>query len=280
VNASEFRPGVDPERMPSAGDAVFVFRGGEVLLNRSGESDAVPDHASVGSLGIEPVQTHYVGEAGDQAVFAVETAPDASVQDPFAFVPLRGTFGLLDEPTWFVAGRASQILHFHSTHRFCGRCGARTRQSHRERAMICPDCSLMAFPRVSPAMIVLIERGDQILMARGPHHAPGMYALLAGFVEIGDSLEDAVRREVREEAGIEVDQIEYFGSQPWPFPHSLMVGFTAQYASGEIDLDTDELEDAQWFSPDAMPPVPPPLSIARKLLDAYARKHGITLREP
>ncbi len=138
----------------------------------------------------------------------------------------------------------------------------------------------MAFPRISPAMIVLIERGEQVLMARGPHHAPGMYALLAGFVEIGDSLEDAVRREVREEAGIDVDNITYFGSQPWPFPHSLMVGFTAQYAGGELELDKDELEDAQWFGPETMPPVPPPLSIARKLLDAYARKHGITLREP
>jgi NAD+ diphosphatase len=125
-----------------------------------------------------------------------------------------------------------------------------------------------------------VEDGDRVLLARHTRTTDGTYALLAGFVEPGESMEEAVRREIEEEVGVAVDRIKYFGSQPWPFPHSLMIGFTAQYAGGEIAVDGIELADARWFSPHALPKVPMRLSIARKLIDAYAAKHGVTIDQP
>jgi NAD+ diphosphatase len=129
-------------------------------------------------------------------------------------------------------------------------------------------------------VITLVERGEEVLLARGPQFTPGLYALVAGFVEPGESLEEAVAREIKEEVGVDVDRIAYFGSQPWPFPHSIMIGFTAQCAGGEIAIDGAEIEDARWFTPATLPVVPQRLSIARRLIDAYAAKHGLVIDQP
>jgi NAD+ diphosphatase len=144
--------------------------------------------------------------------------------------------------------------------------------SQTERAKECPKCGLLHFPRLAPAIIVLVERGNELLLARSRHFMPGMYSVLAGFVEPGESLEEAVVREVREEVGISVKDIKYFGSQPWPFPHSLMVGFTATYGCGEITIDDTEIEDAGWFTADKLPRIPGKISIARKLIDWFVEK--------
>jgi NAD+ diphosphatase len=138
-----------------------------------------------------------------------------------------------------------------------------------ERAMKCPSCSLLAFPRLAPAMITLVTRGDEALLARGVQFRGPMYSCLAGFVEPGESLEGAVVREVREEVGVEVTNVRYQGSQPWPFPHSLMVGFRAEWAGGDIVCDPTEILDAQWYRRDELPNIPPSISIARKLIDAW-----------
>jgi NAD+ diphosphatase len=147
-----------------------------------------------------------------------------------------------------------------------------------ERAKKCPQCGLTSYPRLAPAIIVRIERDGpdsrEILLAHNKRHPAGFYSVLAGFVEPGETLEECVRREIREEVGIEVKKINYFGSQPWPFPHSLMVAFTAEYANGDIILEEEELDDAAWFSPGDLPPVPPPISIARQLIDSFAQAHG------
>jgi NAD+ diphosphatase len=166
---------------------------------------------------------------------------------------LRALYGLVDDQLFALAGRASQILEWDRTHQFCGRCGTPTEYAPRERAKRCPVCGLMSFPRLSPAVIVLVERGDEVLLARHTRSTDGMYALLAGFVEPGETIEEAIQREIREESGIEVDRMAYFGSQPWPFPHQLMIGFTAQYADGEIQIDGVEIADARWFTAQAMP---------------------------
>jgi NAD+ diphosphatase len=129
-------------------------------------------------------------------------------------------------------------------------------------------------------VIVLVEKGDQVLLARSVHQSSGMYALISGFVDAGEDLVEAVERELQEEVGIEVEDVQFFGSQPWPFPHSLMVGFTAQWKAGEVRIKPDEIAAAQFFDPDDLPPIPPRLSIARKLIDYYAEKHGIELDAP
>jgi NAD+ diphosphatase len=180
----------------------------------------------------------------------------------------------LDEDLFWIAARAVQIIDWDRTHQFCGRCGVPLRNKTNERAKECPWCGLLHFPRLAPAIIVLVERGNQLLLARSRHFMPGMYSVLAGFVEPGESLEEAVVREVKEEVGIEIKDIKYFGSQPWPFPHSLMIGFTATYAGGEISLDDKEIEDAGWYAAEKLPRIPGKISIARKLIDGFLAKRG------
>ncbi len=167
------------------------------------------------------------------------------------------------------AGRAVQIVEWDRNHRFCGRCGSETRRQAAELARTCPRCGLQQFPRISPAVIVRVERGDCILLARSPHFAAGVYSTLAGFVEPGESLEETVVREVREEVGVSVANIRYFGSQPWPFPHSLMIGFVADYESGELRPQEGEIEDAGWFGVDDLPGLPSRYSIARELIEEF-----------
>jgi NAD+ diphosphatase len=185
-------------------------------------------------------------------------------------------WGHVDDTMWTLAGRAVQLVEWDRTHRFCGRCGAATVPAPGERARRCPDCSLLAFPRLAPAIIVLIERDDgRALLARGRTFPIPMYSCLAGFVEPGETLEEAVHREVHEEVGVEITDVRYWASQPWPFPHSLMLGFNARYVAGDLVLDENEIVDAQWYDADDLPSIPPGMSIARRLIDDWiARRHG------
>lgn len=174
-----------------------------------------------------------------------------------------------DAELFQMLGFAAQIGTWASDNRFCGSCATAMLQVPGERAMQCPACSLRHYPRLSPSMIVLVTRGDDVLLARSPRFVNGVYSTLAGFVEAGESVEQCVAREVREEVGVEVCNIRYQGSQNWPFPHSLMLGFHADYAGGEIVMQEEEIEDARWFSVHALPPLPASRSIARYLIDSY-----------
>ncbi|MBD8573085.1 NAD(+) diphosphatase [Pseudomonas syringae] len=172
-------------------------------------------------------------------------------------------------------GYAAQIATWFREHRFCGACGKPTVQVAGERAMYCADDNLRFYPRISPSMIVLITRGDEVLLARSPRFVTGVYSTLAGFAEPGESAEDCVRREVMEEVQVRIRNIQYVGSQCWPFPHSMMLGFHAEYESGDIVPQADEIEDARWFSIHDMPPLPASRSIARHLIELYlARRSG------
>jgi NAD+ diphosphatase len=184
------------------------------------------------------------------------------------------TQDLVDKQTWLTAGRALQLVEWDRTHQFCGRCGIVTERVPGLHARACPRCSLQAFPRLAPAVICLVERDGMALLARGPQFAADMYSCLAGFVEPGETLEEAVVREVREEVAIEIEDVHYFGSQPWPFPHSLMVGFTARWLSGTIEVDGEEITDASWFAPDRLPNLPSEMSIARVLIADWLARSG------
>ncbi len=172
-------------------------------------------------------------------------------------------------------GYAAQISTWAREHRFCGSCGRPTVQVAGERAMYCEHDNLRFYPRISPSMIVLITRGDEVLLARSPRFVTGVYSTLAGFVEPGESAEDCVRREVMEEVQVKVKNIRYVGSQCWPFPHSMMLGFHAEYDSGEIVPQPDEIEDARWFNINDLPLLPASRSIARHLIELYlAQRSG------
>lgn len=223
-------------------------------------------------LGFEAARVQPIGrlEGVDHLAVAL---PDEHLADRmpegWQAVGLRHWFGLLDDATLSIAMRGVQMLEWDRTHRFCGACSTPTEQASGDRAKRCPSCGLSVYPRISPAMMVLVTRGDELLLGRGVNFPPGRYSALAGFLEAGETVEECVTREVMEEANIEVRDLRYFGSQSWPFPNSLMIAFTAQYAGGELRHDPAELADAQWFAPDALPHLPPPnASIARALIDA------------
>jgi NAD+ diphosphatase len=191
-------------------------------------------------------------------------------------IPLRQLFGALDDEDFGIAGRALGLTSWDLDHRWCGRCGGATVRSAIERVRTCSRCGHGCFPRLSPAIIALDERDGRALLARNARTRMPFHSVVAGFVEVGESLEAAVAREIGEEAGIAIDNIRYFGSQPWPFTGSLMVGFTARWKSGDLVAAEEEITDAGWFAPDELPRLPPRLSIARELIDDFIRRHGGT----
>lgn len=199
----------------------------------------------------------------------VEIDPDAPLPEGTHALPLRRAMPTLDDPSLALAGRALQLLTWRREHRFCGRCGRSTELGPRGSSLVCPECSLEAFPRVSPAVIVLVHDGDRVLLGRAPRFPDGMYSTLAGFVEPGESAEETVHREILEESGVEVAGLRYMGSQSWPFPHSLMLGYHAAWAGGDVRTDDEELEDVRWFDIDDLPRLPSHHSIARRLIDTY-----------
>ena len=193
------------------------------------------------------------------------------------FVDLRQAYSEMSEGCFALVNKAVQVMEWDRTNQFCSRCGTKTLQKPGERGKECPDCGELFYPRISPAVIVLIRKGHEILLARSPNFPPGMYSLIAGFVEPGETAEAAVVREIKEEVGIEVKNITYFGTQAWPFPNSLMIGFTAEYNSGDIRPDGFEIEDAQWFSAEKLPVLPGKISISRKLIDHFLKEEGIEI---
>ena len=216
-----------------------------------------------------PENVLFVGEWLGRPCYAAELG---TFQGKFSgeLMTVRSLFSLVGAEAIYLAGRATQLLDWQKNHRYCGSCGTATEVKTGEFCMRCPVCGLAAYPRISPAVMVLVSRGDKLLLARGPHFKPGVFSALAGFVEPGETLEQCAQREVREEVGIEIANLRYFRSQSWPFPDSLMVAFFADYAGGEINPDPLEIEAADWFSLNALPKLPDAASIACQLIEAAA----------
>lgn len=207
----------------------------------------------------------YTGELQGQSIYSCELKEPEKVPES-QWHSLRRFLGVWDEDTFFNVGRCLQLNLFLATHKFCGRCGESMTLVEEELACECQSCHFRAYPRVSPCIIVAVRHKGKILLARSPRHPEGFYSVLAGFVESGESLEQAVHREVMEEVGVAIDKLEYFGSQPWPFPHSIMAAFTAEARSPEIAIDDDEIIEADWFDLDNLPQIPPNSSISGKLV--------------
>lgn len=255
---------------PAHDDAlVFVFREGQLLVRAHDLAlpERVPD---LPRAGVAAEQMLPVGLWQGRYCCTSWVGADVEPSDGHVFVNLRALFGSVDEQLLGVASRAAQLAEWARTHRYCGHCAAVMQLASGERAFKCPACGMIAYPRISPAMMVLIKKGDSILLARHTQSPTGRFSPLAGFLEAGESIEEAIHREVFEEVGLQVRNLQYFGSQSWPFPHSLMIAFTADYAGGEMVLDEQEIAEAQWFGPqDVQPAQPSSVSISSLLVNAH-----------
>ena len=246
-----------PAAMLADPDAIILLFAGHALIQRSDGPPALTA-GDYGSLLDAWTTCETVGRYRGRPCLAVSLPnPPPSLPPGWEAQGLRQWFGRLPDDLASIAMQASQLLEWVRTHRWCGACGVPTMRVPGERAMQCPRCGLRNYPRISPAMMVLVTRGHELLLASNVNFPPGRYSALAGFLEAGESIEAAIRREVAEEVGIQVHRPRYFGSQSWPFPHSLMIAFTAEWLAGDIHVDPTEIRDARWFSPDALPELPP-----------------------
>ncbi|MDE3009312.1 MAG: NAD(+) diphosphatase [Pseudomonadota bacterium] len=249
----------------SAHDALhFVFQEQRLLF---------PDDPAAACFGAPPpelpeLRRSMLGWLDGRSCLAIDIAADTPAPPGFSWQGLRALFPQLEAGMIALAGRAFQVLEWERTHQYCGRCATPMLPRTDERARACPACGFTAYPRISPVVMGLVVRGRELLLARSPHFAPGMYSAVAGFVETGETLEHALAREILEETSIRARNYQYFDSQPWPFPHSLMVAFTAEYLSGEPVPQPDEIEDVRWFDIAELPQLPPTLSIAGRLIRA------------
>ena len=251
----------------------LVFFQGRLLLPRDG-FPALPDSRFHAWLSPSPLVEHYVGQLGERHCLAVELPDDAELPEGFELLELRQLLGILDAQQFALVSRAAQVVAWFRNHRYCSRCGTSTVPHLRDFAMVCPQCDYAQYPRITPCVIMLVRRGEQALLARSARFRTPMYSCLAGFMEAGETAEQAVCREVLEETGLRVHNLRYHGSQSWPFPHSLMLAFMAEYLDGEIRLDDDEIVDADWYTPQTLPMVPPHGSIARTLIEAWLADTG------
>ncbi len=267
LSPNHFEPRLDLTFEPES--LVHLFHQDQ-YINLS-ESPEVFPWSRYRDAGFHAERVHSMGTLDGRPHFAVGLADDfapTALSNPWRVGGLRSWFGVLDDLSLALAMRAVQVLEWDRTHRFCGTCGTPTTIAPGERAKRCPACKLTVYPRISPAMMVLVCKGREVLLARGVNFPPGRFSALAGFLEAGETIEQAVVREVREEVGVEVNRLEYFGSQSWPFPNSLMIAFRAHWVSGDLSPDLNEIAEAHWYAPEDLPQLPPPLSIARALIDS------------
>ena len=244
----------------------YSFAGPRLLVRVVGDQISLPSAPVLTAVFSIPLGPGYVADV---------LALDAEAPAGHELFSLRDLFGRLSEGEMRLAGRASQLVNWYHSHAFCGTCGSATSVSDAEMARVCLQCGALHFPRLNPAVIMRVDRDSSMLLARSRNFQADFYSVLAGFVEPGETLEEAVEREVFEEVGLSLIDVSYFGSQPWPFPSQLMIGFVARAAPGEIRLGRDELVDARWFRRgDQLPPLPGPLTISRCLInDFLASKH-------
>ncbi|MCO1333302.1 NAD(+) diphosphatase [Microbulbifer sp. OS29] len=213
--------------------------------------------------------SHYLGELSGQACGVHVVSRQIEIVG-YEWRNLRSLLTRVEESLFALAGRALQISHWDGQHQFCGRCGTPTIYHPSDRARTCSACDLTVYPRISPCVIMLVTRGQECLLARHASHRNAMYTALAGFIEPGESAEQALAREVQEEVGLSVGELKYVGSQSWPFPGQLMIGYLAEWQGGDLCLDPNEIEEAEWFHYLSLPAIPPVQTLSGRLIHTFA----------
>ena len=264
-----------PDRRPSEAAYWFLFDRDRLLLRHNPDGWYIPlaaeppvEAAAAMEITGQVARTTPGPEPASNTIryFASSVEVPQAAPAGMEWVALRASYDLLGERVYALAGKAFELVHWERNSRFCPACGTGM-EPHSEISRRCPTCGKELFPAISPAIIVLICKGDSILLARTCYSRSPFMGLVAGFLETGESLEACVHREVFEETGLQIRNLRYFGNQPWPYPSGLMVGFIADYAAGEIRLQKEELSEAAFFDRNRLPPLPPPLSLARRMID-------------
>jgi NAD+ diphosphatase len=252
----------------------FIFLKNDILVKEESENFvSIPCITKKSVVHMQLNGTCFIGKLKGIACYCAHMSSEP-VPDMYKFINLRALYGKIDNGFWSIAGYARQIHDWNTNFKFCGRCGAQTIRKNNEHARMCPQCSLICYPRISPAIITAVVKDKQILLGRGVNFPnKKMFSVLAGFVEPGEALEDCVKREIFEEAGINVKNIHYFKSQSWPFPDSLMIGFTAEYESGKMTIDAQEIAEAGWFKAEALPVIPGKHTLAGELIEWFVQNH-------
>ncbi len=269
-NYEVFKPKILFNEKNNSSDIWFIFKNNKLIL-KSLENNTLTytKFSDIENLHTMLDRKYPIGTLGNTSYFCGELNSNESLTNDLVEIGLREAGSYLDEISFCMAGKSFQILDWDSKSNYCGRCGSKTYLKDNERAKVCPNCNLIDYPRISPAIIVAVIKDGKLLLAHNAKFKNDMYSLVAGFVDSNETLEDCVRREVFEEISIKVKNIKYINSQSWPFPNSLMVGFLAEYAGGEINVDGVEIADAAWFDKDNLPTLPPKFTIARKIIDKY-----------
>jgi NAD+ diphosphatase len=274
TSKANFTPSLDRPKDEEQPCCWFIFRQGGCLFNLIDQQPQIITlTANIeqlrNHLASDVLYWHFLGYYGHWPCFTAAVSDAYQPPSGMAFYGLRALLALASNQMMLLLGRAKQITYWQQNHRFCSRCGSPTYTSVKERVKVCYQCGNRQYPQLSPCVIVLVTKNKQVLLARAARHPTGRYSTLAGYVEPGETVEQALVREVYEETAIRVTDCRYFTSQPWPFPNNLMLGFFAQYQSGDIVVAQDELEDARWWPVDQLPEIPPKGTIARALIDAY-----------
>ena len=252
----------------------FAFSADNLLVKAEESISPVPYLTDLGDLGIQPIRTQYLGTLDGRACYSAELSPQRVAPQGYEFSGLRALYSRIDEDIFLLAGRAFQIMRWDQTHQYCGQCGHPTEILKGEMAKTCPVCKFNSYPRISPVASVAVLRDDKILLIRHTGLRGRMRTIVAGFLEPGETLEECVKREVLEEVGLHVKNIKYFGSQPWPFPDSLMIGFTAEYESGEIKVDGKEVSEAAWSDVKNISDIPQRISLSGEIINWFINTHS------
>ena len=247
----------------------ILFRNNEGLVKRKGEEIGIPRKSELCGLNLTGINHHCLARRKGIAYYTADLGENRPTPSGMEFRGMRELIRLLPEDLFRIVSQAYQILNWEKNHSYCGKCGHRTEDKTDERAKICPSCGLASFPLISPAIIVAVRKNNEILLVRSHRHPEGLYSVVAGYVEPSETLEECVEREIKEETGIFVKNIRYFGSQFWPFPHSLMIAFTADFEGGKLVIEENEIAAAGWFKADGLPRIPEKYTIARQLIDDF-----------
>lgn len=255
-------------------DMWFVFYSGKLLVKISDQKAEIPCTQDIRKINYTVDKVRNIGVYNGHNCLLYELEQDMQLGERFEYHELRNLLSLFDRERFELCSRALHLLTWYKNNVYCSRCGSLFTDSMGERSKLCPECGFLVYPRISPAIIVAVVRDNKILLATNKRFVMKLYSVLAGFVEPGETFEECVRREVYEEVKIKVKNIKYFGSQPWPFPDSLMVGFTAEYDGGEIEVDGEEISHAEWFDANSLPEIPRKGSIASELIEWFKNSYA------